>query len=162
MDVTPDEARSAGIAANMAGRFDEAYRLLLPLAEAGDAEIQGIVGGLVIAGFHRRKAGKASTRLRLGPNWSKPVISSGPHPTRASARRRSTWRPCSSWGTATGRGRSVGHARPNCTALAHAQGFTAFGYLMQGEGRGEPYLSMLEKYASSAGCPLPGESEPGD
>ena len=47
-------------------------------------------------------------------------------------------------------------------ALAHAQGFTAFGWLMQGEGPGEPYLSILERYASSVGCPLPGESEPGD
>jgi hypothetical protein len=46
-------------------------------------------------------------------------------------------------------------------ALAHAQGFTAFGGLTQGEGPGEPYLSMLERYASSAGCPLPGESDPG-
>ena len=34
------KARSAGLAANEAGRFDEAYRLLLPLTETGDVEIQ--------------------------------------------------------------------------------------------------------------------------
>ncbi len=44
-------------------------------------------------------------------------------------------------------------------ARAHAQGFTAFERLMQGEGPGEPYLSMLESYASSAGCPRPGWKE---
>jgi hypothetical protein len=44
---------------------------------------------------------------------------------------------------------------PNGYSLAHAQGFTAFGGLMQGEGPGEPYLSILERYANSARCPLP-------
>ncbi len=40
MDANSEKARSAGLAANEAGSFDEAYRLLLPLAETGDVEIQ--------------------------------------------------------------------------------------------------------------------------
>lgn len=162
MDLTPDEARSAGIAANMAGRFDEAYRLLLPLAEAGDAEIQGIVGGLVIAGFHRAAGWEgideatARAELEQAGHFLRAASDAGIGP--ASFNLATLF--VMGYGDGSWEERRARAAE--LYALAHAQGFTAFGYLMQGEGPGEPYLSMLEKYASSAGCPLPGESEPGD
>ena len=46
-------------------------------------------------------------------------------------------------------------------ALAHAQSFTAFGWLMHGEAPGQPYLGLLEGYSAAGGVPLPGEPQPG-
>jgi hypothetical protein len=122
MDLTRDEARSAGLAANMAGRFDEAYRLLLPLAEAGDAEIQGIVGGLVIPGLHRTEGwdgideATARADLEQAGHFLRAASDAGIGPASFN------WRPCSPWGTAAGRGRSVGHARPSCTPSPTSKG----------------------------------------
>ena len=44
MDLTPDAARAAARAADAAERPDEAYRLLLPLAEAGDQPVRSLTG----------------------------------------------------------------------------------------------------------------------
>src|SRR4051812_43261700 len=53
MADAPDDPRAAGLAAHAAGRLAEAYRLLLPFAEAGDAEVQGVVGSDLVLGPHR-------------------------------------------------------------------------------------------------------------
>ena len=47
MDEAPEDLRAAALAAIDANRLAEAFRLWLPLAEAGDAEAQGIVGSLM-------------------------------------------------------------------------------------------------------------------
>ena len=44
-------------------------------------------------------------------------------------------------------------------ALAHDQGFTAFGNIMRGDGPGQPYLDILENYSTASGIPFPGESK---
>ena len=162
MDLAPDEARAAGLAANEAGRFEEAYGLLLPLAEAGDAEIQSIVGELVIPGYHRAQGWDGIDEATARVDLEKAV-----HFLQAAS---DAGIGAASFNLATlfimgHGGRSWEERRARAAelyALAHAQGFTAFGWLMHGEGPGEPYLSMLEGYANSAGCPLPGESEPRD
>jgi hypothetical protein len=161
MDLTPDEARAAARAANAAGRPDEAYRLLLPLAEAEDHEIQSVVGEFMISGLHRPEGwdgideATARADLEQAGRFLRAASDAGIGPA--------------SFNLATlfimGYGGGSWEERRARAAelytLAHAQGFTAFGGLMQGEGPGEPYLSMLETYARSSGCPLPGESDPG-
>jgi hypothetical protein len=46
-------------------------------------------------------------------------------------------------------------------ALAYAQGFTAFGWLMQGEGSGQPYLDVMERHMAG-NQPNPPEWWPAD
>src|SRR5436305_2322986 len=53
MDDAPEDRRAAALAANEAGRFAEAWRLWLPLADAGDPEAQGHVGSLMAYSLHR-------------------------------------------------------------------------------------------------------------
>ena len=43
-------------------------------------------------------------------------------------------------------------------ARAYAQGFSAFGWLMQGDGPGQPYLNLMEGYAAAEGIPPPGDA----
>jgi hypothetical protein len=60
MDLTPDAARAAARAADAAERPDETYRLLLPLAEAGDQPVGSSQdpGGLVIEAMQRSRTAK--------------------------------------------------------------------------------------------------------
>jgi hypothetical protein len=162
MDLTPDEARAAARAANVAGRPDEAYRLLLPLAEAGSHEIQSVLGEFIISGLHRSEGwdgvDEATARADLDRAGRFLLAASGAGIGPASFNLATLF--IMGYGGGSWEERRARAAE--LYALSHTQGFTAFGGLMLGEGPGEPYLSMLERYASSAGCLLPGESEPGD
>lgn len=170
-DATEDR-RAAGLAASEAGRLAEAYRLLLPLAEAGDAEAQGIVGSLMQCSLHRYESFE---QLNAGTG---PVIDEAT----ALADRNAGVRylaaasaagigPASfnlaglyvagygggSWEDRKGRAAEL-------YALAYAQGFTAFGWLMHRDGPGQPYLDVLERHAAGE-QPDPPEwwhAEPGD
>lgn len=168
MEQSTDEAFEAGVAAGDAGRTAEAYRLLLPLAKAGHVIAQSIVGTLIAYNLHRfespeelNAAGEsavdmetARADLEEGGRFLEAASAAGHGPA--------------SFNLATlvvaGYGGGSWQERKDRAAalyaLAHAQGFTAFGGLMRSEGPGQPYLQILEDYAADAGCPLPGEEGP--
>jgi hypothetical protein len=164
---TPPDARAAGLAANEAGRFAEAYRLLLPLAEAGDAEAQAHVGSLVAHSLHRFES-LEQLNAGTGPALDEATAFAD----RAAGARFLTAASAAGIGPASfnlaglyvaGYGGTWEERKARAAelyALAHAQGFTAFGWLMNGDGAGQPYLGILEGYAVAKGCPPPGEAGP--
>jgi hypothetical protein len=156
MAEAPEDAKAAGLAASEAGRLAEAYRLLLPLAEAGDAEAQGHVGSLMQCSLHRFES---FDQLNAGGG---PVIDEAT----AAADREQGGRYLEA-ASAAGIGPAsfnlagmvvMGHGggsweerkarAAELYALAYAQGFTAFGWLMHGDGPGQPYLDVMERHAA--------------
>lgn len=172
MGGTPADQRAAGLAAHEAGRMAEAYRLLLPFAEAGDAEAQAHVGSLVanclhlFESFEQLNAGTgpaldeatAFANRDAGAKFLEAASAAGIGP--ASFNLAGLY--VAGYGGGSWEDRKTRAAE--LYALAYAQGFTAFGWLMQGEGPGQPYLDILEGYSAACGVPLPGEqrqTEPG-
>jgi hypothetical protein len=165
MDDTPEDRRAAGLAASEAGRLADAYRLLLPLAEAGDAEVQGIVGSLMQCSLHRFESFE-QLNAGTGPVLDEATVSAD----RDVGARFLGAASAAGIGPASfnlaglyvggygGGSWEVRKARAaELYALSYAQGFTAFGWLMQGDGPGQPYLDIMERYSAASGVPLPGE-----
>lgn len=165
MDDAPEDRRAAALAANDAGRPAEAYRLWLPLAEAGDPEAQGHVGSLMAYTLHRFESyeqlnagtgpvideATALADRDAGARFLAVASAAGIGP--ASYNLAGLY--VSGYGGGTWEERKRKAAE--LFALAHAQGFTAFGALMQGEEPGRPHLGILEGYAAAKGAPRPGE-----
>jgi hypothetical protein len=165
MGDASEDQRAAALAANEASRFAEAYRLWLPLAEAGDPEAQGHVGSLVAYSIHRFEslyqlnAGTApaldeatafADRDR-GAAFLAAASAAGIGP--ASFNLAGLY--VAGYGGGSWEDRKARAA--DLYALAHAQGFTCFGHLMGGAGPGQPYLDILEGYSAASGVSLPGE-----
>jgi hypothetical protein len=160
-----DEPLARGRAASEANRFAEACAILLPLAEAGHPEAQGIVGSLMQYSIHRFEsleqlnAGTGPTLdettaladREAGARFLAAASAAGIGP--ASFNLAGLY--VAGYGGGTWEERKAKAAE--LYALAYAQGFTAFGWLMQGEGPGQPYLGILERYSAASGVPLPGE-----
>jgi hypothetical protein len=171
MGDAPEDHRAAGLAASEAGRLAEAYRLLLPLAEAGDAEAQGIVGSLMRCGLHRYESleqlnagtgpaidsATASADRDAGARFLEAASAAGIGPASFNlAGLYVTGYGGGSWEDRKARAAEL-------YALAYAQGFTAFGWLMHGDGPGQPYLDVMERH-SAGDQPDPPEwwhAEPG-
>lgn len=151
-----EDAKAAALAVRNAGRFAEAYRLLLPLAEAGDAEAQAHVGSLVAYSLHRFEnfephnaddlsAIDETTALadrEAGAAFLAAASVAGIGA--ASFNLASLY--VAGYGGGTWEDRKARAAE--LYALAHAQGFTAFGWLTQGDGPGQPYLDIMERHAA--------------
>jgi TPR repeat protein len=153
-EVPEDNNRTAGLAASDAGRFAEAYRLLAPLAEAGDAEAQGIVGSLMQFSFHRYvsfeeiNAGTGpaideATALvdqELARRYLEAASAAGIGP--ASFNLAGLY--VGGYGDLSWEKRKARVAE--LYELAYSQGFTAFGRFMQGGGPGQTYLDVMERH----------------
>ena len=161
----PEDRRAAALAAVDANRLADAYRLWLPLAEAGDPEAQGHVGSLMAFSLHRFE--------------SYDQLNSGTGPTLDEATSLADRDAGAAFLTAASEA-GVGPASFNLAglyvagygggswedrkaraaelyALADAQGFTCFGNLMNGSGPGQPYLDTIEPYFAASGESQPGE-----
>ena len=165
MDEAPEDLRAAALAAIDANRLAEAFRLWLPLAEAGDAEAQGIVGSLMHCSLHRYESFEP-LNAGTGPVVDEATASAD----RERAARLLEASSAAGIGPASfnlaglyvgGYGGGSWESRKaraaELYALAYEQGFTAFGHLMRGDGPGQPYLDILEGYSAASGVPLPGE-----
>ena len=152
MDDAPEHRRAAATAANDAGRLAEAYRLWLPLAEAGDAE--AAVGSLMAYSLYRYEsfeqlnAGTGPTideattlgDLEQGGRYLADASAAGIGP--ASFNLAGLY--LTGYGGGTWEERKARAAE--LYALAYAQGFTAFGWLMKGGGPGQTYLDVMERH----------------
>lgn len=158
-----DSVRESGIAAMDANRFAEAYRIFLPLVEAGDPECQGIVGSLMRCGMHRIES---LEQMNSSEGQVMMRESSQGFDDKAVAFLKSS--SDAGFGPATFNlaalyvdgygGGSWGERKAKAAelyALAHAQGFTEFGHLMNGTGPGQPYLDLMEAYVASIGSSEP-------
>ncbi len=153
----PEDQRTAAVAALEANRFEEAYRLLLPLADAGDPEAQGAVGSLLLYGLYRYESLE-----QFNANAELAIHAAAAVADREQAVRYLEAASAASIGAASfnlasvyvgggdsAENRAARKARAaELYALAHAQGFTAFGWLMHGDGLGQSYLDILERHAS--------------
>jgi hypothetical protein len=142
--------------------------LLLPLAEAGDAEVQALVGSLMHGSLHRYESyeqhnagtgpvidqATAHVDRDAGARFLEAASAAGVGP--ASFNLAGLY--VGGYGGGSWDERKARAAE--LYALAYAQGFTAFGWLTRGEGAGQPYLGILEGHAAAKGGPLPGESRP--
>jgi len=156
MGDTSEDRRAAALAANEASRFAEAYRLWLPLAETGDPEAQGHIGSLVAYGIHRFESldqlnassgpaideATASADRDVGARFLEAASAAGIGP--ASFNLAGLY--AAGYGGGSWEDRKARAAE--LYALAHAQGFTAFGWLMHGDGPGQPYLNVMERHAA--------------
>lgn len=154
MDDNLEERRAAALAASDAGQLAEAYRLWLLLAETGDAEAQGVVGSLMQYSFHRFEnieqfiAGtgptidKATAAADLEQAGRYLAASSAAGIGPASFNLAALY--VGGYGGGSWEDRKARAAE--LYALAYAQGFTAFGWLMHGTGPGQPYLDAMERY----------------
>jgi hypothetical protein len=149
-----EDRRVAALAASEAGRPAEEYRLWLPLAEAGDPQAQGAVGSLLAYSFHR-----AETYYQLAtapaPDEATAVADRDAGARYLEAASAAGFGPASfnlaglyvagygggSWAERKARAAEL-------YALAHEQGFTAFGRLIHGGGPGDGYLDALERHAA--------------
>ncbi len=147
-----------------ADRYAEAYQLLRPLADAGDAEVQGVVGSLMQGSFHRYDCLEQlnAEHPKVDSETALRDRDEGAKFLEAASR--------AGFGAATfnlaglytaGYG---GGSWEDCKAraaelfaLAYAQGFTAFGWLTNGEGPGQPYLDLMENHQRATGGGFPGE-----
>lgn len=162
---TLEELRAAAIAANEADRWAEAYRLWLPLAEAGDPEAQGQVGAIVANSLHRFESldqRNADTGLQL--DEATELADRDAAAAFLAAASAAGFGPASfnlaglyvaGYGGGSWEDRKARAAE--LYGLAYAQGFTCFGHLMDGEGPGQPYFDILEEYSATNEVPLPGE-----
>jgi hypothetical protein len=166
MDLTDDERLDRATAASDAGLTAEVFRLLSPPAESGHPKAMAWVGSLLSVGAHRHETWAS---LEAAPPEEPAVMAAD----RALAARYLQAASDAGVGpasfnlaglaiTANGFG-TWEERRANAEALyalAHAQGFTAFGPLTnQGDG-GQPYLDDIEGYALTSGHLLPGMSVP--
>jgi hypothetical protein len=154
VDDTPEHQRAAAMAANDAGQLAEAYRLWLPLAEAGDAEAQGAVGSLVAYSLYRFESFE-QLDAGTGPTLDEATTLAdrdrgGRFLAAASA---AGFGPASfnlaglymtGYGGGTWKERKA--RATELYDLAHTQGFTAFGRLIEGGGPGQTYLDVMERY----------------
>lgn len=154
MNDASEDRRGAALAASEACQFAEAYRLWLPLAEFGDAEAQGHVGSLMQCCLHRYE-NLDQLHAGNGPAIDEATAAAdreegGRYLEAASA----AGIGAASFNLAglvvTGYGGGSWEERKARAAelysLAHAQGFTAFGWLMNGAGPGQPYLDVIERH----------------
>jgi TPR repeat protein len=164
MEAGAEDVLARGRAASDANRFAEAYALLRPLAEAGHPEAQGIVGSLVQCGLHRFES---LERLHAG---IEPAVDEAT--ARADSERAGRLLQAASdagvgpasfnlagmvvMGYGGGSWAERKARAAELYARAHAQGFTAFGWQMHGDGPGQPYLDLMEAYAAAEGIPTPG------
>lgn len=154
MDDSLEARRAAALAASDAGRPAEEYRLWLPLAEAGDPQAQGAVGSLLAYGLHRFESyellseggGQAADEAvaladqSAGARYLEAASAAGFGP--ASFNLAGLY--VAGYGGGSWEDRKARAAE--LYALAYAQGFTAFGWLMQGTGPGQPYLDVIERH----------------
>lgn len=160
-----DDILARGRAASDANRFAEAHDLLRPLAEAGHPEAQGIVGALMQCSLHRIESLEqlhSSTRpaiddataradAELAGQFLQAASDAGVGPASFNL----AGMVAMGYGGGTWETRKARAAE--LYARAYAQGFTAFGWLMQGNGPGQPYLDLIEGYAAANGSPPPGD-----
>lgn len=172
MGDAPEDRRAAALAANEANRFAEAYRLWLPLAEAGDPEAQGHVGSLMAYSIHRFESLdqlNAGTSSELDEatafadrDTGAAFLAAASAAGVGGASFNLAGLYVAGYGGGSWEDRKTRAAE--LYALAYTQGFTCFGHLMGGSGPGQPYLDILEGYSAASGVPLPGEqrhAEPG-
>ncbi len=170
IDPAPDDRRATGLAALEEERYAEGYRLLLPFAEDGDAEIQGILGGYMYCSLHRFESFKAFEEMNAGDVPPLDVRTTQADQEQAgrylTAASNAGIGPASfnlaslyvgGYGVGSWEDRKARAAE--LYALAHDQGFTAFGNIMRRDGPGQPYLDILENYSTASGIPFPGESK---
>ncbi len=159
------ERLERGRAASEACRTAEAYALLLPLAEAGNVEAQGIVGGLMMLSLHRFETVE---QCAAAPALDKQTVQNDREQAARFLRSASDQGvgPASfnlasllvmGGGTETWEERKAEAAA--LYAKAYAQGFTAFGWLMNESGPGQPYLDLMEQHEAGQDCPCPWASE---
>jgi TPR repeat protein len=167
--VSPDDQDrlDRAKAADGAGRTAEAYSLLLPLAEAGHAEAQGIVGSLMMAGLHRYETvGQTAAATTYDEQLLQGDRDQAARFLRAASDQGigpASFNLASLLVTGHGAG-TWEERKAEAAALyakARAQGFTAFGWLMNGAGPGQPYLDLMERHAAGEDVPYPW-SEPDD
>jgi TPR repeat protein len=161
------EQRRAGFAAFEANRYAEAYRLLRPFADAGDPEVQGCVGSLMQLSIHRYEsleqlnAGSptvdSETFLRDRDEGAK-FLEAASRAGIGAATFNLAGLYSSGYGGGSWEERKARAAE--LYALAYAQGFTAFGWLTNGDGPGQPYLDLMENHGLTTGGVFPGESLP--
>jgi TPR repeat protein len=164
----PDEQDrlERGRAASEAGRTAEAYALLLSLAEGGHAEAQGIVGSLMMLGLRRYETiDQAAAATTFDEETAKSDHEQAARFLRAASDQGvgpASFNLASllvmGYGSGTWEVRKAEAAA--LYAKAYAQGFTAFGWLMNGDGPGQPYLDAMERYAADPTFPCPWE-QPG-
>jgi hypothetical protein len=154
MDDTAESQRAAALAASEAGRPAEEYRLWLPLAAAGDPQAQGAVGSLLAYGIHRYESYEQASAApaideataladrEAGARMLEAASATGCGP--ASFNLAGLY--VSGYGEGSWEDRKARAAE--LYALAYAQGFTAFGWLMNGDGPGQPYLDVMERHAA--------------
>jgi TPR repeat protein len=146
--------RAMALAASDSGRLAEAYRLWLPLVEAGDPEAQGAVGSLLAFGLHRfenYEQLKSATHPAIDEATARADRNAGAALLAAAS--------AAGIGPASfnlaglyveGHGGGTWQERKARAAelytLAHSQGFTAFGWLMHSDGAGQPYLDVMERH----------------
>lgn len=154
MDDAAESQRAAALAAGEVGRPAEEYRLWLPLAEAGDPQAQGAVGALLAYGLYRyENFEQASAATSIDEATALADQEAGARMLEAAS--------AAGFGPAsfnlaglyvTGYGGGSWEDRKaraaELYALAYAQGFTAFGWLMNGDGPGQPYLDVMERHAA--------------
>jgi TPR repeat protein len=164
MSDTPEDRRAAALAAVEANRLADAYRLWLPLAEAGDPEAQGHVGSLMAFSLHRfdtydQLNGGAGPTIDeatsladrdAGAAFLTAASEAGVGP--ASFNLAGLY--VAGYGGGSWEDRKARAAE--LYALAYAQGFTCFGNLMNGSGPGQPYLDTIEGCSAASGEPRPG------
>ena len=157
LDDNMEDRRKAALAAWDANQLADCYRLWLPLAEAGDAEAQAFVGSLLFGSLHRYENyeqlnsgnGQAideATRTadqELALVYLEAASAAGIGP--ASFNLAGLY--VVGYGGGTWEARKARAAE--LYALAHAQGFTAFGYMTNETAPGQPYLDAIEKQMMS-------------
>jgi TPR repeat protein len=163
MDPQDQDRLDRGRAANEAGRFAEAYALLLPLAEAGNAEAQGLVGSLMMLSTHRFQSLEEVDKATALPVDEETARADAEQAARFLRAASDAGIGPASFNLATllvmGHGGTWAERKAEAAALyakAHAQGFTAFGWLMNGSGPGQPYLDLMERHEAGEDCPWPG------
>ena len=156
MDDVPVDRRAAALAAYDANRFAEAYRQWLPLAEAGDPEAQSHVGALMAHGIYRFES-REQLDAKVGPSLDEATVladrdagaaflmaasAAGDGPASFNlAGLYVTGYGGGSWEDRKARAAEL-------YALADEQGFAAFGWLMNGDGPGQPYLDAIERHTA--------------
>lgn len=161
--MSPDDQNQLdrGTAANDAGRTAEAYTLLLPLAEAGHAEAQGLIGGLMMLSLHRYESFEQAAAATTYDEQA--ALSDREQAVRFLRAASDQGVGPASFNLASmlvmGHGAGTWEERKaeaaTLYAKAHAQGFTAFGWLMNGDGPGQPYLDLMERHAAGEVVPCP-------
>lgn len=152
MDMSDDERLERALLDENSYRPAEQYRLLLPLAEAGHPEAMAFVGALLSIHAHRHETYES---LQAGPAQSPEVYAAD----RAEAFRYLQAASDAGNGPASFNLAGMYVSRDELGtweerkakaaalyALAHAQGFTAFGHVMNHDAPGQPYLDAIEPY----------------